>query len=79
MNQTHQDGRVAFSAPSAGSTIRRMSSELEAMDHEAQSYLEHEREQFKKVIKGWLMGFQLQSDGRACDLCELDERTDQSQ
>lgn len=52
MNQTHQDGRVAFSAPSPGSTIRRMSSELEAMDHEAQSYLEQEREQFKKVMKG---------------------------
>lgn len=54
---------MAFSTLSP-STIRRMSSELEAMDHEAQSYLEHEREQFKKVKKGrgWLTGYR--ADGR---------------
>lgn len=49
---------MAFSSPTprtarqgSDHTIRRMSSELDAMDHEAQSYLEHEREQFKKVGK----------------------------
>ena len=71
---------MAFSTPSPGSTIRRMSSEMEAMDHEAQSYLEQEREQFKKVTKGWLLGFQLQSDGRVFVLCvNLTSRIDQSQ